>query len=94
MEEQKNIPGNMAVERVKREIRLLLYIQVFEIEEQMSSELKKKGSGRILDILENLQKTDYETEENRSQDRWRIKEIWQLDYVRICGNSIVKDKKE
>lgn len=97
-EEQKNIRANMAVERVKGEIQLLRMRsensqnKVIEIDEQMGSELKKKASGRILDILENMWKADCEKEEKRSQDRWRMKEIWQLDYVRKYGNSIVKEK--
>lgn len=32
--------------------------KVIEIDEQMGSELKKKASGRILDILENTWKAD------------------------------------
>lgn len=60
----------------------------------MGSELKKKESGRILDILENMWKADCEKEEKISQDRWRMKEIWQLDYVRKYGNSIGKDKNQ
>lgn len=99
-EEQKNIRANMAVERVKGEIQLLRMRsensqnKVIEIDEQMGSELKKKASGRILDILENTWKADCEKEEKRSQDRWRMKEIWQLDYVRKYGNSIVKEKNQ
>lgn len=41
--------------------------KVIEIDEQMGSELKKKASGSILDILENMWKTDCEKEEKRSQ---------------------------
>lgn len=99
-EEQKNIRANMAVERVKGEIQLLRMRsensqnKVIEIDEQMGSELKKKASGRILDILENMWKVDCEKEEKGSQDRWRMKEIWQLDYVRKYGNSIVKEKNQ
>lgn len=68
--------------------------KVIEIDEQMDSELKKKASGRILDILENTWKVNCEKEEKRSQDRWRMKEIWQLHYVRKYGNSIVKNKNQ
>ena len=35
-----------------------------------------------------------EREEKRSQDRWRKKETWQLDYVRKYVNSIVKENKQ
>lgn len=65
---------------MKGEIQLLHMIaensqnKVIEIDEQMGSELKKKASGRILDILENMWKADCEKEEKRSQDRWRMKE--------------------
>lgn len=37
--------------------------------------------------------SDNEKEKKQSQDRRRIKEIWQLDYVRKNVNSTVIEKK-
>jgi hypothetical protein len=95
---RKNIRANMAVERVKEEIQLLRMKseksqeKVIDIDEQMIQALKKKANGKILEILENRWRSDCEKEEKRSQERYRIKEIWQLDYVRKYGNSITKEK--
>jgi hypothetical protein len=99
-EDQKNIRANMAVERVKGEIQLLRMRseksqeKVINIDEQMIQGLKKKANGKILEILENRWRSDCEKEEKRSQERYRIKEIWQLDYVRKFGNSITKEKNQ
>jgi hypothetical protein len=97
-EDQKNIRANMAIERVKGEIQLLRMRseksqeKVINIDEQMIQELKRKANGKILEILENRWRLDCEKEEKRSQERYRVKEIWQLDYVRKYGNSITKEK--
>ena len=98
--EKKTIRSNMAIERVRGEIRLLRMRaeksqeNIFNTAEEMNKVLKYKASGRILEILENLWKLDCEREEKRSRDRWRKKETWQLHYVRKYGNNIVKKKKE
>ncbi|XP_062604091.1 uncharacterized protein LOC134265884, partial [Saccostrea cucullata] len=60
----------------------------------MKNELTKKASGRILEILEDMWKSDCEKREKRAHDKWRMKEIWQLDYVRKYGNNIVKEKSQ
>lgn len=99
-EDQKNVRANMAIERVKAEIQLLRMRseksqeKVINIDEQMIQELRKKADGKILEILENRWRSDCEKEEKRSQERYRIKEIWQLDYVRKYGNSITKEKHQ
>jgi hypothetical protein len=98
-EDQKNIRANMAVERVKGEIQLLRMRseksqeKVMNIDEQMIQGLQRKANGKILEILEKRWKSDCEKEEKRSQERYRIKKIWQLDYVRKYGNSTTKEKK-
>lgn len=99
-EDQKNIRANLAIDRVKGEIQLLRMRsersqeKLINLDEQMIQELKKKASGEILQILQNMWKSDCEKEEKRSQERWRIKEIWQLDYVRKYGNNIMKEQNQ
>lgn len=68
--EPKNIRANITVERGKEEIQLLRMKSensqniVIEIDQKMISERKKKAGGGILDIIENMRKTDCEKEEN------------------------------
>jgi hypothetical protein len=50
------------------------------------------ASGRVLEILQEMWKSDCEKEEKKSLKRWRYKEIWQLDYVRKYGKTVIKEK--
>lgn len=59
----------------------------------MDDDLKRKVSGRILEILKNMWKLECEKEEKKLLDKWRYKEIWFLDYVRWYGNNIIKEKE-
>lgn len=45
----------------------------------MDYDLKRKVSGRILEILQNMWKLDCGKDEKKSLDKWRYKEIWFLD---------------
>lgn len=59
----------------------------------MDDDLKRKASGRTLEILKNMWKSECEKEEKKSLDKWRYKEIWLLDYVRRYGNNTTKEKE-
>jgi hypothetical protein len=57
-------------------------------------DLQARANGRILEILQDMWKTECEKEEKKSLDRWRYKEIWLLDYVRKYGNSVIKERTQ
>lgn len=59
----------------------------------MDDDLKRKASGRTLEILQNKWKSECEKDEKKSLDKWRYKEIWLLDYVRRYGNNTTKEKE-
>lgn len=58
----------------------------------MDDDLKRKISGRILEILQNMWKMECEKEEKKLLDKWKYKEIWFLDYVMRYGNNVIKEK--
>lgn len=59
----------------------------------MDDDLKTKTSGRTLEILQNMWKSECEKDEKKSLDKWRYKEILFLDYVRRYGNNATKEKE-
>lgn len=97
-ENQKNIRVNVTFERVKRDIKLLRLRsqnnqhKVINADKEMDDDLKRKTSGRTLEILQNMWKTECEKEEKKSLDKWKYKEIWLLDYVMRYGNNATKEK--
>lgn len=89
--DQKNIRVNVAIERVKGEIGLIRLRsqnnqqKVMNADKEIHDDLKRKASGRTLEILQNIWKSECKKEEKKSLDKWRYKEIWLLDYVRRYG---------
>lgn len=60
----------------------------------MDYDLKRKASGRTLEILQNMWKSDCEKDEKKSLDKWRYKEIWLLDTETMLLKKRNRNKKE
>jgi hypothetical protein len=97
-ESQTDVRAGVAIERVKGEIQLLRLRssnnqeKVINIDQRINTKLVDLASGRVLEILQEMWKSDCEKEEKKSLERWRYKEIWQLDYVRKYGKTVIKEK--
>ena len=96
--EQTNVRIETAKNRVIGEIQLLRmraennHKKVMSIDLEMERILKTKANGRILEILQDMWKSECLKEEQISYNRWRYTETWLLDYEKNYGKELTKPK--
>lgn len=84
--QEKRIPQHMVTNKLRAEINLLNiraerhHTNYTKIDEEMSNFLEKKFEWDILSELQNLWVKECKSEETKSHDKWKRKQLWLEKY--------------